>query len=98
MTPERHSHDLPELSQRCDFRSSTPQAASTTMEAENCSVCLNDLADEPGDCSKLIASLEPCKHAFHDGCIQTWLKTFSSCPICRRKVEAVRVSNEVGGG
>ncbi|XP_024315500.1 E3 ubiquitin-protein ligase ATL41 [Brachypodium distachyon] len=46
--------------------------------AVECVVCLQELAD--GD---VVRVLPACKHFFHGGCIDVWLRTRSSCPVCR---------------
>ena len=52
--------------------------------AVECCVCVS--AIEPGgedSCVRL-----PCAHLFHAECIQRWLRTRRSCPLCRTLVEA----------
>ncbi|XP_050383044.1 E3 ubiquitin-protein ligase ATL41-like [Argentina anserina] len=47
-----------------------------------CAVCLSMLEDEE------IARLLPnCKHSFHAVCIDTWLISHPTCPICRTEAE-----------
>lgn len=46
-----------------------------------CSVCLSNLEDE-----ETARMLPNCKHVFHVGCIDTWLASHSTCPICRTAV------------
>ncbi|KAF3965096.1 hypothetical protein ACB098_06G120500 [Castanea mollissima] len=54
-------------------------AASTVIE---CAVCLSMLEKEE------IARLLPnCKHIFHAECIDKWLSSHSTCPICRTEAE-----------
>ncbi|XP_043700309.1 RING-H2 finger protein ATL5-like [Telopea speciosissima] len=48
-----------------------------------CAVCLNKF--EEGDMIKLIPT---CNHMFHLQCINTWLRSHSTCPICRSAVQA----------
>ncbi|XP_039130063.1 RING-H2 finger protein ATL13-like [Dioscorea cayenensis subsp. rotundata] len=44
----------------------------------DCAVCLCEF--EPDDKLRL---LPMCSHAFHLGCIDTWLLSHSTCPLCR---------------
>ncbi|XP_043687511.1 RING-H2 finger protein ATL40-like [Telopea speciosissima] len=49
----------------------------------DCAVCLSSFENEE------IAMLLPnCKHMFHEQCINMWFSSHSTCPICRRRVEA----------
>lgn len=43
-----------------------------------CVICLCDVSE--GDVYRL---LPQCKHGFHVSCIDAWLQTHSSCPLCR---------------
>ncbi|GAU27091.1 hypothetical protein TSUD_103990 [Trifolium subterraneum] len=36
---------------------------------------------------EIMRLLPNCKHSFHVGCIDKWLASHSTCPICRSKVE-----------
>lgn len=49
-----------------------------------CTVCIDDvgLGDE--------VVVLPCKHWFHDECVELWLKEHNACPICRASVEGER--------
>ncbi|XP_076942052.1 E3 ubiquitin-protein ligase ATL41-like [Bidens hawaiensis] len=47
-----------------------------------CAVCLSSFED-----GQMIRALPNCKHHFHAECIDKWLGSHSSCPICRHKVE-----------
>ncbi|KAL6505609.1 hypothetical protein OROHE_022988 [Orobanche hederae] len=42
-----------------------------------CVVCLEEWGD--GETAKEM----PCKHRFHGGCIEKWLKINRCCPVCR---------------
>ncbi|OWM81162.1 RING-H2 finger protein ATL80-like [Punica granatum] len=49
----------------------------------DCAICLGELAvgDE-------IRVLPQCGHAFHVTCVDTWLRSHSSCPSCRQILAA----------
>lgn len=62
----------------------------------DCAVCLNRF--EPAEVLRL---LPKCKHAFHVECVDTWLDSHSTCPLCRFRVDPEDVllvdrSNPVG--
>ncbi|XP_020235168.1 RING-H2 finger protein ATL43-like [Cajanus cajan] len=48
----------------------------------DCAVCLGKFED-----CEVLRLLPECKHAFHMGCVDTWLFTHSTCPLCRYRVE-----------
>jgi hypothetical protein len=45
--------------------------------ADKCVICLTELYDD---------MMLPCKHTFHNRCIQKWMKRHNSCPICRESI------------
>ncbi|KAF5756425.1 putative chromatin regulator PHD family [Helianthus annuus] len=47
-----------------------------------CAVCLSSFED-----GQMIRALPNCKHHFHAECIDKWLGSQTSCPICRHEVE-----------
>ncbi|KAL5769109.1 hypothetical protein ACOSQ2_015892 [Xanthoceras sorbifolium] len=47
-----------------------------------CAVCLTRF--EPTEVLRL---LPKCKHAFHVECVDTWLDSHSTCPLCRNRVD-----------
>ncbi|KAK6919151.1 Zinc finger, RING-type [Dillenia turbinata] len=47
-----------------------------------CTVCLSMLEDD-----EMARTLPNCKHTFHKECIDTWLSTRSTCPICRAEAQ-----------
>lgn len=49
-------------------------------EQMRCVVCLDDFGD--GDDLKTL----PCLHIFHQKCIEQWLRTDNSCPICKTPI------------
>lgn len=58
-------------------------AASDSHETEiDCAICRETTRVDAEKCVKL-----GCKHCFHFGCIEPWLKRVPSCPICRHVVK-----------
>lgn len=49
--------------------------------ASECSICLGEFDD--GDKVKV---LPKCRHCFHCECVDKWLRTRSSCPLCRNSL------------
>lgn len=45
---------------------------------KECSICLDPLKGKPVQCCQ-------CGHCFHEACILKWLKTSTTCPLCRRE-------------
>lgn len=43
-----------------------------------CAVCLADFDD-----NDTVRVLPPCNHIFHPPCIDAWLSTHHTCPVCR---------------
>jgi hypothetical protein len=44
----------------------------------NCSICISEL--ESGEVIRKLG----CKHVFHKGCIDTWLESNITCPVCKK--------------
>ncbi|GFP91036.1 E3 ubiquitin-protein ligase atl4 [Phtheirospermum japonicum] len=77
--PRRHvaaRDDLLESLPLFTFRSVTPSVA-----GGDCAVCLSRF--EPHDQLRL---LPLCCHAFHAACIDTWIVSNQTCPLCRSTV------------
>ncbi|KAJ0015022.1 hypothetical protein Pint_20846 [Pistacia integerrima] len=53
------------------------------VEGTDCSVCLSEFQEDEN-----LRLLPKCNHAFHLPCIDTWLKSHSSCPLCRANITA----------
>ncbi|KAL0379988.1 UNVERIFIED_CONTAM: RING-H2 finger protein ATL52 [Sesamum angustifolium] len=51
------------------------------IEGTECAVCLSEFQE-----NEHLRLLPKCSHAFHLPCIDTWLKSQSSCPLCRANV------------
>ncbi|CAN8308071.1 unnamed protein product [Cochlearia groenlandica] len=43
-----------------------------------CAICLNEFEEE-----ETLRWMPPCSHAFHSKCIDVWLSSKSTCPVCR---------------
>ncbi|KAL3624564.1 hypothetical protein CASFOL_031232 [Castilleja foliolosa] len=54
------------------------------IEGTECAVCLNEFKE-----NESLRLLPKCRHAFHLPCIDTWLRSQSSCPLCRAGVVVV---------
>ncbi|KAL3518582.1 hypothetical protein ACH5RR_021171 [Cinchona calisaya] len=50
---------------------------------DECGICLSGCK---ADLTYLWRVLPRCKHGFHAACIDKWLKTSATCPICRKDV------------
>jgi hypothetical protein len=56
-------------------------------DKQNCVICMEDFKN--GDKSTNL----PCLHMFHTNCIQSWLKTQNTCPICKFKLTPDNINN-----
>ncbi|CAK9188184.1 unnamed protein product [Ilex paraguariensis] len=64
-----------------------------THEKENggeCPVCLSAFVE-----GEQIRRLKECKHCFHVACIDMWLYSHSSCPVCRASIAIKRFKRPV---
>lgn len=43
-----------------------------------CAICLSEFEDEES-----LRWMPPCSHTFHANCIDVWLSSWSTCPVCR---------------
>ncbi|CAL5048112.1 unnamed protein product [Urochloa decumbens] len=50
---------------------------------DECAVCLGELQR-----GEVVKQLPACAHLFHDGCIDAWLRSHVTCPVCRSPVNA----------
>lgn len=54
------------------------------VKAGECAICLGAFED-----GEIVKVLPLCFHGFHSDCVDTWLSTRSSCPLCRTSVVRV---------
>ncbi|XP_008796281.3 E3 ubiquitin-protein ligase Os04g0590900 [Phoenix dactylifera] len=54
------------------------------VDGTDCSVCLSEFREDES-----LRLLPKCSHAFHVQCIDTWLQSHSSCPLCRANIVSV---------
>uniref|UniRef100_A0A0C9RZ34 RING-type E3 ubiquitin transferase n=1 Tax=Wollemia nobilis TaxID=56998 RepID=A0A0C9RZ34_9CONI len=50
----------------------------TQTKGSECAVCLSDFED-----TEMLRLLPKCSHAFHPECIDMWLCSHTTCPVCR---------------
>ncbi|XP_040377257.1 E3 ubiquitin-protein ligase EL5-like [Oryza brachyantha] len=50
---------------------------------EQCAICLGLVGD-----GEAVRRLPECKHLFHVECVDVWLYSHATCPLCRRDVGA----------
>ncbi|KAH1048505.1 hypothetical protein J1N35_039289 [Gossypium stocksii] len=74
------------------YKVTTGQASHDEEEPE-CSVCLGTITEE-----SMVRLLPNCKHIFHVQCIDTWLGSHTTCPICRTVVEPMVQSENFESG
>ncbi|XP_062208778.1 RING-H2 finger protein ATL39-like [Phragmites australis] len=60
-------------------------AECSTLALVECVVCLNVL-----DEGQMARQLPGCKHVFHQECIDVWLASRASCPVCRATIDPAR--------
>ncbi|KAF8766296.1 hypothetical protein HU200_007812 [Digitaria exilis] len=59
-------------------------------EDGECAICLGAVAE-----GEVVRALPACGHVFHVPCVDTWLASSSSCPVCRAEVEPPQEDEEV---
>ena len=74
MTSEQIEAEMPKFEYSID--------ASLANEPETCTICLEDF--QKGN----EVRRAPCKHLFHQGCIDGWLSEKRNCPNCKFEINA----------
>ena len=73
-SPEKHG----ELRASKAAIEAMPRVTVTAEESDKaCSICLEEF-EVGGEVREM-----PCKHKFHSGCIENWLRVKGLCPLCR---------------
>ncbi|KAK6912743.1 Zinc finger, RING-type [Dillenia turbinata] len=57
-------------------------------EGLECAVCLSKFED-----NEILRLLPKCRHAFHMLCIDQWLESHSTCPLCRYRFDAADLTS-----
>ncbi|GLJ39545.1 hypothetical protein SUGI_0808020 [Cryptomeria japonica] len=60
------------------FSYSLVKRLKSQANCSDCAVCLTDFAEDD-----MLRVLPKCSHAFHPECIDGWLFTHTTCPVCR---------------
>lgn len=66
------------------FTYSTVKGLKIGKSALECAVCLSEFEDH-----ETLRLLPACNHVFHPVCIDTWLRSRVTCPVCRAKLAPV---------
>ncbi|CAN6216685.1 unnamed protein product [Urochloa humidicola] len=74
--------DVAKLPEYAYTQSSRRRSSNGGGDGAQCSVCLG--AVQPGE---MVRRLPICKHLYHVECIDMWLASHTTCPVCRSDVE-----------
>jgi len=75
-TPAKNRDQLPE------YTFKKPDKKNTDAPPSDCSICLMEYDD-----GESVKSL-PCTHRFHSACIDKWLESHNTCPVCKIQVDS----------
>jgi len=79
-TPAKNRDQLPEY----PFKKTEKNSNQNNTEAPpmDCSICLMEYKE-----GETVKSL-PCTHRFHSECIDKWLESHNTCPVCKIQVDS----------
>ena len=63
---------------RCPLEAGGDGAGEAAASSVVCSVCLEDVRG-----GEMVRQVPACRHVFHVGCIDMWLHSHRTCPMCR---------------
>ncbi|CAL5053163.1 unnamed protein product [Urochloa decumbens] len=58
-----------------------------------CAVCLEDVR-----AGEMVRQLPACRHLFHVGCVDAWLRAHRTCPLCRCELPPRKHAAAAAGG
>ncbi|KAJ4781986.1 RING-H2 finger protein ATL2 [Rhynchospora pubera] len=65
---------------------------SNSGNGAECSICLGVLEEDDS-----VRVMHNCMHLFHQDCIDKWLQSHVTCPICRANVDPLKPEDDVEG-
>ncbi|KAF7096633.1 hypothetical protein CFC21_098542 [Triticum aestivum] len=81
-TGRRRTVDLAKLPEFAYTHSARHSGKEGGGEGAQCSVCLGTV-----QAGEMVRLLPLCKHLYHVECIDMWLASHDTCPLCRAEVE-----------
>jgi len=79
-TPAKNRDQLPEYTFKKTEK--TTEQKNTEAPPTDCSICLMEYNE-----GESVKSL-PCTHRFHSACIDKWLSSHNTCPVCKTQVDS----------
>ena len=59
------------------------------IQYDKCSICREDFEGRD-----IVRKINSCGHVFHMNCLDTWLESHTSCPICRVDLREINMEEE----
>ncbi|CAN6361922.1 unnamed protein product [Urochloa humidicola] len=70
--------DASEEAEKAKMEAAATATAGPAAATACCAVCLGEYAG-----GEVLRVLPPCAHAFHQCCVDRWLRLHPTCPVCR---------------